>query len=406
MKLYLFDDAGARKWRPFHRTRPAGELLFGCLLLRQRAELFWSTPCAGHLAGEALLGFEEPGAPPVVVPAQVDEDEGRLLMSSRCVPAWSEAPEIDEAVTLRVGDEVAGWYLPAGEPTPPEAELLDLPRAVAEQDAVEIEGTMLQHPWDLITGNGDRVRTDVPALFPHSHAFLPAHVDQIGDEHPVSVGDDVVLEPGVVLDVRRGPVRMEDGVRVRSHTRLEGPAFVGERSTILGGSLAAVSIGPVCKIRGEVEESVVLGYANKAHDGYVGHAYLGRWVNLGAMTTNSDLKNNYGPIRVRHHETEIDTGLLKLGCFLGDHAKTGIGTLLNTGTVIGAGSNLFGAAMPPKYVPPFSWGSGRELGEYRLDAFLETAGRVMARRGHELTEELRVLLRRAWEESRQERGTG
>lgn len=403
MNLYLFDDARARGWAPFRLTRPVGELLYGCLLLRERAERHWSTECRGHLAGEELLGFDEPGAPPIVVRGQVPADTDRILLSSRFVPAWTEAPTLKDRTAFTVEGEVVGWYLPSGAPTPDDGELTNPSTDPADGRSLELTGRTLRHPWDLVSDNAQRIGEDVPALFPHSHAFLPPHVDQIGDDHAISVGRDVTFEPGIVLDVRNGPVRLSDGVRVRAFTRIEGPAFVGANTTLLGGSFSAISVGPVCKVRGEMEETVVLGYSNKAHDGYLGHAYLGRWVNLGAMTTNSDLKNNYGSIRVQGHEIEVDTGLLKLGCFLGDHAKTGIGTLLNTGTVIGAGSNLFGAAMPPKYVPPFSWGTGHDLGTYRLEAFLDTAATVMARRDRELTEEQRALLRRAWESTRHER---
>jgi hypothetical protein len=128
-------------------------------------------------------------------------------------------------------------------------------------------------------------------------------------------------------------------------------------------------------------------------------------VNLGAETTNSDLKNNYSTIRLWTPDGEEDTGSIKMGCLLGDHVKTGIGLLLNTGTVVGAGSNLWGALLPPKYVPPFSWGSGSELTEYRLDRFLQVAERAMGRRGVQLSEATRAQLGKAWERSAAERGT-
>lgn len=166
---------------------------------------------------------------------------------------------------------------------------------------------------------------------------------------------------------------------------------------MLGGHVGTSSIGPVCIVRGEVADSVLLGYVNKAHDGYLGHALLGRWVNLGAYTTNSDLKNNYRPVRVWTPEGDVDTGLMKVGCFLGDHVKTGIGTVLNTGTVIGAGSNVFGGLMPPTVVPPFSWGSGPDLRDHSLDKFLSTAERAMKRRDQELTSGVRRVLQQAWE---------
>jgi UDP-N-acetylglucosamine diphosphorylase/glucosamine-1-phosphate N-acetyltransferase len=171
----------------------------------------------------------------------------------------------------------------------------------------------------------------------------------------------------------------------------------------LGGSVGNVTIGPSCRVRGEISNSVLLGFVNKAHDGYIGHAYIGSWVNLGAFTTNSDLKNNYGTVRVHTGGGAVDTGLLKVGCFLGDHVKTGIGTLLPTGCVMGAGSNFFGGGMAPPNVPPFSWGSADGLEKYDIDRFLDTAAVAMSRRGVTLEEDGRTLLRRAWERTRSER---
>jgi hypothetical protein len=159
-------------------------------------------------------------------------------------------------------------------------------------------------------------------------------------------------------------------------------------------------------VRGELADSVLTGFVNKAHDGYIGHALLGRWVNLGAFTTNSDLKNNYRPVSVWTPDGDRDTGLLKVGCFLGDHVKTGIGTVLNTGTVIGAGSNIFGGLMPPTVVPPFSWGSGADLRDHHADRFLATTEHVMARRGQALTPGVRRILQEAWRATAGRRAAG
>jgi hypothetical protein len=126
-------------------------------------------------------------------------------------------------------------------------------------------------------------------------------------------------------------------------------------------------------------------------------------VNLGALTTNSDLKNNYGPVTVWTPDGPVDTGLLKVGCFLGDHVRTGIGTVFNTGTVVGTGSNVFGGVMPPTFVPPFSWGSGSDLTDYRLDKFIEGAARAMARRDVELTPGARTMFERAWNDTAEAR---
>jgi UDP-N-acetylglucosamine diphosphorylase/glucosamine-1-phosphate N-acetyltransferase len=218
----------------------------------------------------------------------------------------------------------------------------------------------------------------------------------------VILGEGATVEPGVVFDASAGPVWLDAGSHVRAFSRVAGPVYLGRGSTILGGTVEQSSIGPVCKIRGEFAESVALGWVNKAHDGHIGHAYLGAWVNLGAGTTNSDLKNNYSSVRLWTPDGEADTGEMKLGCFLGDHVKTGIGLLLNTGTVIGAGSNLYGAAMPPKHVPPFSWGTGEDLTAYRVDRFLQVAERAMERRKVTLPEGARRQLEGAWQRARGE----
>ncbi len=402
--LFMFDDKVAQSWDPYLLTRPAGELLFGALLLRERGEAYWQTTCRGHLTREGLSDFEEDGAPPCVSAPDLPRNEYRVFHSSRAVLTGSAPPLPGRAATLVMDGAVVGWMVPPGVASPPMEGFLE-PGPLEGSETVEVEGEILTGPWDLMARNGDQLRTDIPDLFSLGTVReLPgSHI--LGDG-VVSMGHDVVVEPGSVFDATDGPIRLSDGVRVRCHTRLAGPAFVGPGSSVLGGVLSEVSLGPVCKVRGEVESTIVLGYTNKAHDGFLGHAYLGRWVNLGAFTTNSDLKNNYGLIRIGGPDGPRETGLMKVGCFLGDHVKTGIGTLLNTGTVVGAGSNLFGGRMPPTWVPPFSWGSGEDLTEYRLEKFLEVAVKVMKRRGVRLTAGSASLLQEAWESTRAQRSMG
>ena len=171
----------------------------------------------------------------------------------------------------------------------------------------------------------------------------------IGDASGVALRDATV-EPGVVIDTRKGPVVL-DGAQVRHGSRLEGPLYVGRDSVILGGDVRRSVIGPQCRIRGEVSGTVVFGYANKAHDGFLGDSVLGHWVNLGALTTTSNLKNTYGSVRLDAGVETWDTGRQFLGSLVGDHAKTAIGTMLGTGTIVGAGANVFGASAVPKWVP-------------------------------------------------------
>jgi UDP-N-acetylglucosamine diphosphorylase/glucosamine-1-phosphate N-acetyltransferase len=402
-RLFLFDDRRARRWAPFTLTRPVGELLFGCLTLRERAEFCFDARCEGYLSRRALHGFDEPGYVPAVRLESIGTQGVRILLSSRAAPTLGRVTIPDHASRLIVGGEVAGWILPDGTALPSELWLRDPDAATTELgEALELPGTLLGRPWDLIAENPDRIREDVAELWDPSD---PPGVVRIGGGM-ISLGTGAEIEPGVHVDTRGGPVRLAEGVRVEGPARLTGPLFVGAGSRVLGGHVGTSSIGPVCIVRGEVADSVFLGFVNKAHDGYIGHALLGRWVNLGAYTTNSDLKNNYRSVRVWTPDGDLDTGLLKVGCFLGDHVKTGIGTVLNTGTVIGAGSNVFGALMPPTAVPPFSWGAGPDLREHDLGKFLSTAVRAMARRNQELTPGVRQILEEAWEATADRRAPG
>jgi UDP-N-acetylglucosamine diphosphorylase/glucosamine-1-phosphate N-acetyltransferase len=398
LSIVLYDDATARLWEPFALTRPAGELIFGALTLRARAERVFHGRCILHLAADHLRGFEEEGAPPVGALAELPRDQDRLFWLARALPEWGAADDWRNPAggPVRIGGTVVGWFSPAGSDHAP-VERLGGP---AGADAVELRGRVLERVWELVSRNPEQIGIDIAALHPAPPApDLRPGVHQWGG-HPVILGEGATVEPGAVLDSSEGPIWLDRGATVRAFTRLSGPAYIGPDSVVLGGPVASVSLGPVCRVRGELAEAVCLGYVNKQHDGHIGHAYLGRWVNLGAETTNSDLKNNYGTIRLWTPEGEMDTGEVKMGSLLGDHVKTGIGLLLNTGTVVGAGSNLYGAAMPPKYVPPFSWGTGEELVPYRLEKFMEVAERAMARRQARLSDAERGQLERAWRRAR------
>jgi UDP-N-acetylglucosamine diphosphorylase/glucosamine-1-phosphate N-acetyltransferase len=392
-RLYLFDDRRARRWDPFTLTRPVGEMLHGCLTLRGRAEHVLGLSCAAHLSRTALIGFDEPGAPPAIALDDLPADEHRVLLSSRAVLEFQPVTLPEAPATIHVNGRAAGWVLPPGAPPPSELWLRDPGAAPLETENLTLRGHFLGHPWDLIARNDDRIREDVARLWPDESTAPGTFL--VGDD-ALSLGDGASIEPGVHLDLRHGPIRLDRGARVEGPARLTGPLYVGPESVVFGGAVGSSSIGPVCLVRGEVAHSVFMGFVNKAHDGHIGHAIAGRWVNLGAFTTNSDLKNNYRSVRVWTPEGEKDTGMLKVGCFLGDHVKTGIGTVLNTGTVLGAGSNIFGGTMPPTVVPPFSWGAGLDLRDHRLDKFLETAEAAMGRRGQELTPGVLEILRRAW----------
>lgn len=407
-KLFLFDDRTAREWLPFVLTRPAGEMLFGTCTLRDRTERAIGMQCLGHLASEGLDGFQELQAPPAVTLDALPEDCDRLLLSSRLVleePPLSGAPGFPAEPRLLVADGVAaGAWAPAGTPFPSCMGAGDYPA----WPTLALNGRVLESVWELMDQNGDRIRADdryVKAdIFSFREHPLPPGVHLVGDG-PVRTGAGVIVEPGTVFDTSNGPVILSHGVRVRAFSRVSGPVYVGEGSTVLGSEIENSSIGPCCKIRGEVGSSVVMGFSNKAHEGLLGHSVVGQWVNLGAMTTVSALKNNYSPVRTELRGRTIATGLQKAGCLLGDHVRTAIGTMLNTGTIVEAGANLFGARMPPRYVVPFAWGAGPDPDEYDIERFLQAATVIMARRDQRLGKGMRRVYRNAFAATAFLRGT-
>ncbi len=402
MKLYLFDDRVADAWHPFSLTRPCSELLFGTSLLRERLERFAGRPTTSVLARPWLEAFQEADAPGVLAPGPLSADEERLVISSRFVPSAEARFEGrgSKPVLLTTDEQVVGCYLPSGT-AGPEPVWLETPGERAGTGTWEtrrVEGGHVDTAWRLVAENPGRLAADLArdAASRGGVERLPEGTWKLGS-HPLILDSDVRVEPGVVFDTRDGPIRLADRVEVRAGCRLEGPLYVGRSTILLGGAIGTSSIGPVCRLRGEIEESVVLGFTNKAHDGFLGHSYLGRWVNLGAMTTNSDLKNTYGPVRIGGPEGPIDTGLRKLGCLMGDHVKTAIGTRVNTGTIVGAGSNLFGDSLPPSWVPPFSWGSEPGGPSYDRDRFLALARRVLERRDVVFNENTAEWLSSCWE---------
>jgi UDP-N-acetylglucosamine diphosphorylase/glucosamine-1-phosphate N-acetyltransferase len=265
--------------------------------------------------------------------------------------------------------------------------------AASEARSTDISGWWLDEVWDLIRHLPDMLASDVQlrldALDTVSAAETGAAV--IG-AHAARVERGASVEPYVVFDVSAGPVLVRRGATVQSFTRLVGPCYLGEDSMVAGGRIAASSIGEHCRAHGELSMTVFLGHANKSHDGFVGHSYLGRWTNLGASTVTSNLKNTYGPVALWTPEGQRDTGMQFLGSMIGDHAKTAIGTRLTTGSVIGTGANIFGTSMPPKVVAPFSWGGTSDAPIYDLDKFLGVAERVMVRRHVALSERVRRWL--------------
>jgi UDP-N-acetylglucosamine diphosphorylase/glucosamine-1-phosphate N-acetyltransferase len=383
LALYLLDPEPAPVWAPFAGVRPLSELRAGAALIRERWETFVGAEAQQVFALGHLAGFAEPGTPPVVARHAVS---GPAVIGSSTFAPIGLAPALPPVpVRLSCGGITVGWAVPAGT-------TWDGPLAQAQ--AIEVKGVVLHGSFDLITALLRLLPDDVHERLGDSDA-LPAGTTVVGDPAAVAL-HGAHVESGVVFDVSRGPVIVEGGVEVRAGTRLEGPLWVGPNARLLGGEIRGCAIGPRCNVRGEIANSVLLGYANKAHDGFIGHSVIGRWVNLGAGTITSNLKNTYGTVRLDLAGTHIDTGQQFLGSLFGDHAKTAIGTLLSTGTVVGAGANVFDAVRAPKYVPPFAWGaSGKD--RMTRDGFLRVVERVLPRRDVTVTPETRALLGRVYD---------
>lgn len=394
--LYLYDDQRARGFEPFASVRPVSELVAGAWPIRDRWRQLLDERASSFLCGPRMRAFEEKNASAC---ASGTLAAGSIVANARFVASMSAAhgrkrksvsvwTADGRVAAVRLGDSLDAREFDDG--------TITLERlAAGTGDVEQVRGWWLEEVWDFIRflqlQLGDDLTAHAAGIGSEGHQ-APAHTTVIGS-HPVIVmhGGGATVEPHVVLDASAGPILIAAGAHVRAFTRITGPAYIGEHTTVVGGDVSGCSIGPWCKVRGELSTSIVLGHSNKGHEGFVGHSYLGRWVNLGASTVTSNLKNTYGHVVLWTPGGLRDTGMQFLGTLFGDHVKTGIGLRLTTGTVLGAGANVFGS-MPPKVVPPFAWGDGPPYGTFDLNRFLITAERVMSRRDTSLTNGMREHL--------------
>jgi len=382
--LYLLDPEPTLAWAPFAGARPLSELRAGAHLIRERWETFVGSETTAIFALPHLAGFVEGDMPRVAARRPVT---GPAVIGSTSFAPHGLAPALpDGAFRLTSCGVTVGWGVGPGA-------TWDGPQPHAA--AIEVAGMVLHGVYDLVPALERLLAEDLRAELGDTDP-IPAGSTVLGDPAAIAL-HDAAVEPGVIFDVRNGPVVLESGAEVRAGARLEGPLWVGANARVLGGPVRGSAIGPHSNARGELSSCVFLGYANKAHDGFVGHSVIGRWVNLGAGTITSNLKNTYGPVRLEVAGTRLETGLQFLGSLIGDHAKTAIGTLLATGTVIGPGANVFDAARPPKYVPPFSWGGGAGSARMSKDGFLQIVERVLPRRDVVVDKETRAVLERVYD---------
>jgi UDP-N-acetylglucosamine diphosphorylase/glucosamine-1-phosphate N-acetyltransferase len=396
MRLCVYEDR-ADLLEPLSLTRPVFELRCGLTNLADKQRRAVGADEWGALVRAPLADLFRQQQPKVAVnDADWLSRDDVILVNGRWLPPADTFTVPGSSCVGMVGEAIAFVVVKKQQAT--RFTLDELPdwlrHSLDTSPPLDVGGRMITYPWDLVDQNADEIRRDFGWLAPSPGTATPTIMGPLGN---LWIAPSAQIEPMVLADTRHGPVVIDEEAVVTAFTRLEGPCYIGPKTQVHGAKIrAGTSLGPQCRVGGEVEASIVHAYSNKYHDGFLGHSYVGEWVNLGAGTHNSDLRNDYGEVAVALHGAPVPTGMSKVGCFLGDHTKTGLGTLLNTGTNVGAFCNLLPAGrFAPKYVPSFtSWWNGSLREVFTLEQLLATAEIAMRRRGVVLTEAHKSLY--AW----------
>lgn len=427
-RIVFYDDARARTFEPFALSRPFCEMRVGALLVRERWEMALRATSVGFISAAHLTGFVEEGAPANVSGVV---HAGTIVVNARAAIALSDDALVAVDGTESSASDRRAWFV-GGQLAAVELQhdheierfrdaSLTLEALAADDESshadaagvsqasvgsrftngrVDVGGVWINEIWDVVGTLSAMLSADIPALAAtlNVHSLKQGHVGEgspgpiVIGEHPLYVERGATLEPMSVFDTTLGPVLLRSGSSVQAFTRVVGPCYVGRNSTVMADRISGSAIGDTCRVHGELSATVFLGFSNKGHDGFVGHSIVGRWVNMGAGTITSNLKNTYGTVALWTPSGVRDTKLQFLGTLFGDHVKTGIGMRLTTGCVLGTAANVFDS-MTPKVVEPFAWGSGAPYTTYAVDKFIETAARMMSRRHVDLDEDGKASLR-------------
>lgn len=383
--LVIFEDFDYPNLLPLVYMRTVGQLRCGRFELGERASRFLNGPLVGAWVRSELVAVagEQLG-----VAINQPVSGGTLLVNA----AWLAYGDGKIAPPPAVGvccDRVA--YIHCDDRL---AQSLDAQTCLDETkfkpaiDSVRqvgATGKMICYPWDLVHANAEMLALDnrdihgiEGTVYDGAHLINPS---------AIYIGRGSKVKPCGVLDAEDGPIHIGDNVTISSNTVIRGPCAIGDGSLIQPGASIGegTTLGPVCKVGGEVEESIIHGYSNKQHDGFLGHAYIGEWVNLAADTVNSDLKNTYGSVRVPINGVEIDSGQMFVGLTMGDHCKTGITQAFSTGSVVGFGSMVATSRFPPGFVASFRWMTDSGDEPYDPERCLAVARKVVARRKKEIS---------------------
>lgn len=419
-RMVVFEDAGFANLLPLVYWRTVGALRCGRYTLGERAARRIDAKVTDLWCRDALAAA---AAARSGLPVNAPATAGTLLVNARWLVTEpveiSPAPSIgeldgetvyvhcDESLADQVNATAAhegdapNWLTRAMGRSPARAFAGDWAHSLKRLAPVEkAPGRMIRYPWDLVSANGECLRQDL-----QNGRVLAGDIDNgvhLLNADAVHVAAGARVKPGAVLDAEDGPIYVDDGAVISPNVTIQGPCYIGERSLIQPGAVIRedTTIGPVCKVGGEVEASIIHGYTNKQHDGFLGHAYVGAWCNLGADTVNSDLKNTYGPVRVPINGREVDSGQPFVGLFMGDHSKTGINQAFSTGTVVGFCSSVATSTLSAKFVPSFSWLTDGGRADYDVERAIAVARKVMARRKVTMSDAEAALFRQIAEDAR------
>lgn len=370
MNVILFDPPSGNRLLPFTLTRPVADIRIGILTIREK----WERLLQCHTSSITRDYLREK------FPMVIAEDN--LLISGSVLPDRPLAERLlrlDSGEALFDSEGLLAVRLNRND-------LLQFPQLEHVEKIKCAYVAKLQHNWDIFQKNDTELRKDFDLVTANRKSMPLSPTNQlIGPESALFIEEGAVVE-GAILNCQTGPIYIAAEAEVMEGTMIRGPFSLGEHSQIKMGAkiYGPTTIGPYCKVGGELNNVVFFGYSNKAHDGFMGNSVVGEWCNFGADTNTSNLKNNYGEIKVIDYETgiSVNSGTQFCGLFMGDHSKCGINSMFNSGTMVGVGCNMFGTGYIRGLVPSFSYGGPQEGFEvYRLDKAIETATRVYERRG-------------------------
>jgi UDP-N-acetylglucosamine diphosphorylase/glucosamine-1-phosphate N-acetyltransferase len=415
MRICIFEDNHWPRFLPLVYFRPVYDLRAGALTLRERIAAEFPRASLSCSCRPALRQLLQEGGANLHVFSPDDPPQwfvnGAACPDPALFKLLKRQPRL-ETVFVTPGGDIAAAFIGG-------RKALRLVRSMEEQHRPDTAGavtttadqlTVTQYPWDLIHGTSAAIERDFGLLKTRAGSPIAGQVHAgahlLGKKN-IIIGKGTIVQPGVVLDAGQGPIIIGANVVIMPNAVVEGPAFIGDRTVIKIGAKIyhGTSLGAQCKVGGEVEAAIMQSHSNKQHEGFLGHSYLGSWVNIGADTNTSDLKNTYGNVKVSSGKGElIDTGYQFIGLIMGDHSKTGINVMFDTGTIVGVSCNIYGSGIPPKFVPSFSWGGEGEFTEYQLDKSIDTARLVMARRSVMLSKEYERVMRAVHRSTAGERG--